>query len=129
MKSRIFALGFLWCCLSLFACKDSSAVKVVDGKKLMEVKAGEEFSISVYANPSTGYGWQLAEALDADYLALVSKEYLTKDTALVGAGCEQEWVFKALKAGQTNISLKYMRPWEKNTPPQNEESFVIVIKQ
>ena len=128
MKSRIFVLGILLCCLSLFACKDSSAVKVVDGKKLMEVKAGEEFAISVYANPSTGYEWQLANPLDAQFLQLLGKEYLTEDTALVGAGCEQEWRFKALKPGSTKISLKYLRSWEKGVPPVKIEEFVVNIK-
>ena len=128
MKSRIFVLGILLCCLSLFACKDSSAVKVVDGKKLMEVKAGEEFAISVYANPSTGYEWQLANPLDAQFLQLLGKEYLTEDTTLVGAGCEQLWRFKALKPGSAKISLKYLRPWEKDVAPVKIEEFQVTIK-
>jgi inhibitor of cysteine peptidase len=128
VKSRIFAFGFLLCCLSLFACKDSSAVKVVDGKKLMEVKAGEEFAISVYANPSTGYEWQLAKPLDTQFLQLSGTEYLTEDTTLIGAGCEQQWTFKALKPGSTNISLQYLRSWEKGVPPVKIEEFVVNIK-
>ena len=128
MKSRIFAFGFLLCCLSLFACKDSSAVKVVDGKKLMEVKAGEEFAISVYANPSTGYEWQLAKPLDTQFLQLSGTEYLTEDTTLIGAGCEQQWTFKALKPGSTNISLQYLRSWEKGVAPVKIEEFVVNIK-
>ena len=128
MKSRIFALSFLLCCLSLFACKDSSAVKVVDGKKLMEVKAGEEFAISVYANPSTGYEWQLAKPLDTQFLQLSGTEYLTEDTTLIGAGCEQQWTFKAFKPGSTNISLQYLRSWEKGVAPVKIEEFVVNIK-
>ncbi|MCX5705777.1 MAG: protease inhibitor I42 family protein [Candidatus Omnitrophica bacterium] len=128
MKSRIFVFGFMLCCLSLFACKDSSAVKIVDGKKLMEVKAGEEFSISVYANPSTGYEWQLAEALDGNFLVLVNKEYSGGDPTMVGSGCEQEWTFKALKPGSTKISLKYLRSWEKGVPPVKIEEFEINIR-
>lgn len=128
MKSRIFVFGFLLCCLSLFACKDSSAVKVVDGKKVIEVKAGEEFAISVYANPSTGYAWQLADPLDAQFLQLLGSEYLTEDTALVGAGCEQEWRFKALKPGSAKISLKYLRSWEKGVAPVKIEEFEVNIR-
>ena len=128
MAKHFFKLILLLCCLSLFACKDSSAVKVVDGKKLMEVKAGEEFSISVYANPSTGYEWQLAEALDADYLVLVNKEYSGGDPTLVGSGCEQQWTFKALKPGSTKISLKYLRSWEKDIPPVKIEEFQVSIE-
>jgi predicted secreted protein len=102
--------------------------KVVDGKKVMEVKAGEEFAVSVYANPSTGYAWQLADPLDAQFLQLLGSEYLTEDTALVGAGCEQEWRFKALKPGSTKISLKYLRSWEKDIPPVKIEEFEINVR-
>jgi len=128
MKSRVFVLGILLCGLSLFACKDSSVVKIVDGKKLMEVKAGEEFAISVYANPSTGYEWQLAKPLDTQFLQLSGTEYLTEDTTLIGAGCEQQWTFKALKPGSTKISLQYLRSWEKGVAPVKIEEFEVNIR-
>jgi inhibitor of cysteine peptidase len=97
--------------------------------KVIEAQAGQNFTIILKANATTGYQWQFAKLLDESIVHLISSEYLADKTKLVGAGGKQVWIFKALKAGQTNISFKYVRSWEKNTPPQNEESFVIVIKQ
>ena len=94
----------------------------------IEVKAGAEFVIPVYANPSTGYVWQLAKPIDPQFLQLVGTEYLTEDTTLVGAGCEQEWTFKALKPGKTSVSLQYLRPWEKDVAPANVTEFEVSIK-
>lgn len=95
----------------------------------MEAQAGQNFTIILKANATTGYQWQFAKPLDENLVQLINSKYLADKTKLVGAGGKQVWIFKALKAGQANISFKYVRPWEKNTPPQNEESFVIVIKQ
>lgn len=97
--------------------------------KVIEAQAGHNFTIILKANATTGYQWQIAKPLDESIVKLINSEYLADKTKLVGAGGKQVWIFKALKAGQTNISFKYMRPWGKNTPPQNEESYLIIIKQ
>jgi inhibitor of cysteine peptidase len=96
--------------------------------KVIEAQAGQNFTIILKGNATTGYQWQFAKPLDENIVQLISSKYLADKTKLVGAGGKQVWIFKALKAGQTNISFKYVRSWEKNTAPQNEESFVIVIK-
>jgi len=97
--------------------------------KLIEAQAGQNFTIILKANATTGYQWKFAKPLDENLVQLISSKYLADKTKLVGAGGKQVWIFKALKAGQTTISLKYVRSWEKNTPPQNEESYLVIIKQ
>ena len=97
--------------------------------KVIEVQAGQNFTIVLRTNLTTGYKWQFAKPLDESIVQLISSEYLANKTKLVGVGGKQVWIFKAIKAGQTDISFKYVRHWEKNTPPQNEESYLIIIKQ
>lgn len=97
--------------------------------KVIEVQAGQNFMIIMKVNATTGYQWQFAEPLDESIVQLINSKYLADKTKLVGAGGKQVWIFKALKAGQTNISLKYVRPWEKNTPSQNESYYLVIIKQ
>jgi inhibitor of cysteine peptidase len=121
-KIILFALVFVFLASFCFAEKSKQS-------KVIEAQAGQNFTIILKANATTGYQWQFAKPLDESIVQLISSEYLADKTKLVGAGGKQVWMFKALKAGQTNISFKYVRPWKKNTPPQNEESFVIVIKQ
>jgi len=94
----------------------------------VEAKAGEGFTVSLYANPSTGYTWELAEPLDKDLLELVSAEYSGGNLKLVGSGRQQEWKFKALKPGKALISLKYFRPWEKLVPPVKTAEFEVTIR-
>jgi inhibitor of cysteine peptidase len=102
-----------------------------DSKQAKEIQArsGENFAITLESNRTTGYEWQLAKPLDESTVQLVSSEYLTDKTELAGAGGREVWIFKALKAGKTDISFKYVRPWEKDIPPVNEKIFVIIINE
>ena len=95
--------------------------------KVIEVQLGHNFTIALEANKTTGYEWQFAKPLDQSMVELMSLEYLINKTKLIGVGGKQVWILKALKIGKVNIHFKYVRPWEKNNPPVNETSFVIVI--
>jgi len=87
-----------------------------DGQTV-EVDAGNLLVITLEANATTGFKWELAEPLDISMIALIQSEYLTaeeadKDEPLVGAGGREVWTFEALSAGQTTIEMAYSRPWE-----------------
>ncbi|OGP67953.1 MAG: hypothetical protein A2W27_03510 [Deltaproteobacteria bacterium RBG_16_44_11] len=97
--------------------------------KVIKMQVGDNFSITLKANSTTGYQWQFAIPLGQNMLQLINSEYIAYKTRRVGAEGKQVWTFKALKAGETNISFKYVRQWEENAPPQKEASFDIVIKQ
>lgn len=96
----------------------------------MEVRVGQEFSLTVDSNRTTGYQWQLGRPLDETILKLVSSEYRALQPApgLVGAGRQEVWTFKAVGKGRTEISLKYVHPWEKDAKPAKEQSYTVVVK-
>ena len=89
------------------------------------VKAGQNFTIKMESNPTTGYGWQLSKALD-NKISLVTNAYIPPDSKLCGAGGHEIWTFKAIGEGQTEISMKYVRPWEKDQPARTNVYTVIV---
>lgn len=97
--------------------------------KVIEVQLNQNFTITLEANKTTGYEWQFAEPIDESTVQLISSDYLVEKTELVGVGGKQVWIFKALKPGKTELAFKYVRPWEKNLPPVNKESFEIIINQ
>ena len=113
----------------VFVCLVSSCFAAQSkGPKVIETKAGRNFTITLGSNATTGYQWQFAKPLDRSMLRLLSSDYLMDKTDLVGAPGRQVWVLKALKAGKTSVYFKYVRSWEKNNPPETEESFVIIIR-
>lgn len=100
---------------------------------IIQAAAGEEFTISLDANRSTGFGWQLAKPLDETIVKSVVNDYQNAPKnpdkePLVGAPGKEVWTFKALKSGKTTIEFKYVRPWEKDKAPAETKSVPVVIK-
>ncbi len=95
---------------------------------------GAEFTIELEANPTTGYQWQLLKPLDGKFLEAAGNRYAANAQPagrepMVGVGGKEVWTFKALRAGETSIEMKYVRPWEKDTPPVKTAVFKVVIKE
>ena len=93
---------------------------------------GTQFALLLESNPTTGYGWQLAEPLDESLVILVSKEYeqskestASEGEEMVGVGGEDVWTFRAVGEGKTEISLKYVRSWEPSSP--DDETITITV--
>ena len=96
-------------------------------KNVMNARAGENFTISLESNPTTGYSWQLAKPLDEKIVQLVGSEYVPSKTDLVGAGGEEKWTFLAVKKGSTRVALEYVRSWEEDDPAVEEKTFLIRV--
>jgi inhibitor of cysteine peptidase len=110
-----------------------------DHSRTIQLHEGEELVISLEANPSTGYAWQV----DRGPLAAQSQSILVQtgesfDGAraqgstdvepsammplVLGAPEIQILRFQAAQAGQTRLRLVYHRTWEGDVPPANEFS-------
>ncbi len=94
----------------------------------IEVEVGQEFAITLKSNPTTGYRWRFAEPLDREILELVGSEFEGPGAGFVGAGGEEVWTFRAMRQGKTVVSLEYVRPWEKGTPPAEIRTFTVLIR-
>lgn len=93
----------------------------------IKVKVGQTFGISMKSNPTTGYGWKLSKALD-NKVVLVTNVFVPPDSKLVGAGGHEVWTFKAVGEGQTDIAMKYVRPWEQDQSAVRTGAFTVIVK-
>lgn len=96
--------------------------------EMVAVNTGRCFAIRLKSNPTTGYGWQLAKPLDEKIVVQVTNDYVHSGSKLIGAGGHEVWIFKAVGQGQAEISLKYVRSWEKDQPPARTNVFTVVVK-
>ncbi|MBI4706631.1 MAG: protease inhibitor I42 family protein [Candidatus Omnitrophica bacterium] len=94
----------------------------------IEINAGEDVIITLDANPTTGYTWEIAKPLDKIILGKISSSYVPEETGRVGSGGKEIWVIKTLKPGKTKAIFHYLRSWEKNVPPVKTETFLIIVK-
>lgn len=118
MKKFMFAVGLL------FPLSAMAATAVENQHK--EVKVGEQFEVTLPANPSTGY--TLAIKKLPDVVVLTGKSYKpgAEYHDKVGCGGHEMFHFKAVKASVGDIDLSYSRPWEKQPQPDDKEAVIKV---
>lgn len=109
-----------------------AAVPELPPAHFLMVTVGKQFTIQLVSNPTTGYGWQLAQPLDGRIVRFVSDHYQGPSSnavpVIVGQGGIEVWTFQALHSGNTTIALKYVRPWESNSPPAASASYTIRVQ-
>lgn len=98
-----------------------------DPKTPIEVPAGQEFTITLESNPTTGFSWQLSGPLDESVVQLVGSSYNSGQPGLPGAGGEEIWTFQSVGTGETSITLEYRRPWETDQPAAETRIFSVVV--
>jgi predicted secreted protein len=102
-------------------------LQVSDAGKTIEVTAGNEFKIIVNVNPSTGYHWELMEALDTKVVDFVKKDYVADEPVMPGSSGRDVWTFKAIAPGQTTITLGFYQPGDTDVFDQ-QLVFTIIVK-
>lgn len=86
-----------------------------DDGRTIEVKTGDEISIRLEENPTTGYRWAV-EQMDESILELQNSDYEKRQDSAIGGGGERRLTFRARQAGTTRLLLKNQREWEKDNP-------------
>jgi len=100
-----------------------------EADQTIEVNAGDTFVITFAYNQFTGFKWQLRDPLDKEMLELVGVKYVLGAARFRGFGGKEIWTFKALKVGQTTISLKHIKPAAGGAPPTKEKTFSVSVKE
>ncbi|MBU2609139.1 MAG: protease inhibitor I42 family protein [Chloroflexi bacterium] len=102
----------------LVGCVEEPAVYIDQGQTI-STEIGEEFVVALDANPTTGYNWE--ESYDETALKLVEKTFELGESdkkGLIGAGGIENFRFKAIGKGTTEITLVYKRLWEQEIAAQ-----------
>jgi len=131
MKTFGFIAGAISLAASIFtACatvpKKSETV-IYEGTKggapvevtIEKLQAKSTCTVSLFANPTTGYSWSYY--LTPDKVICISDEKYLEDEkkeGMTGAGGKQYYTFQGLKQGIADAVLTYSRPWEKKKSAQ-----------
>ncbi len=89
---------------------------------------GEELTIKLPGNPTTGYQWEvLTNGLTM--LKQKGEPVFVADSDRIGAGGQITFLFVPCGIGSTRLKLAYHRPWEKETPPIQVFEIGVTVKQ
>ena len=85
-----------------------------DSGQEIDIGVGQEFIIALGSNDTTGYSWEAS--YDETMLELIGGKstYEVDEVGddVVGAGGIESFQFRAMEAGETEITLTYAQPWE-----------------
>jgi inhibitor of cysteine peptidase len=117
MKTRIrpwiltLVIGF-----TLVACGASNPTYYeTDSGKTLTLTPGDEISVKLEGNVTTGYTWAFAPDVSG-VIEEVGEAAYESDSTLAGAGGEFTFTFRAAAPGTTKLTLHYLRPWEEEDP-------------
>jgi predicted secreted protein len=83
-----------------------------DTKDSIEIKVGDEFAVRMKALPSTGYGWKWVRRPDDRLIGDLGVENEPPEDDCPGSTHYFYLMFRALAAGETELELNLVPPWE-----------------
>ncbi len=94
-----------------------------DSGTAIAMSAGDRIDVSLEANPSTGYTWELVPSED-DVLRQVGEAEYLAGSELFGAPGRMTFSFECANPGVTELTLVYHRPWESVEPLR---TFTVIV--
>jgi len=95
----------------------------MDASQVIKVKVGEEFTIALKGNPTTGYDWECTSVYE--WIQPLGKTYQADNTGLVGSGGTDSFSFKAHAKGTATLAFSYKRSWE--TTAADQKTFTVEV--
>jgi len=121
-KILFCSLSVILFLLLIAGCSSSSAANT-DPDKIIRVKVGQEFTIVLTTNPTTGYDWECTSIYE--WIQPLNKTYQADNTGLVGSGGTDTFRFKAHGQGKAALDFVYKRSWE--STPLEQKSFTVEV--
>ena len=109
--------------LSLCGCSSQVSVKASCDEFMeqqhisreVRVPANGSLTLTLCSNPTTGFEWGPAKISDQAVLEEIDHEFIGPESTPPpppGTPGQELWTFKALKKGESTISIEYRWPWE-----------------
>lgn len=107
--------------------EEPAAPEPTESGTVFEVDVGDEVTIVLESNATTGYAWELEIPPLVDVVRLVDDVYVEPDTDLVGTAGRQELTFEAVGEGTAEVSLWYVRDFDDPKEPADRAEFEIIV--
>ena len=88
---------------------------------------GDALEISLPASSGTGYTWQ-AQPVAGGFVKPVGEPAYKLDTPMPGAAGHQIFHFSIDASGSGALEMRYLRPWEKDTPPAKVFRIMLIVR-
>ena len=104
-----------------------STVTEADNGRELTLSRGDTLEVSLPATSGTGYTWQMVPIADPLAKPVGEMKFKT-DHAMPGASGNQIFRYSVEESGSGSIELRYVRPWEKDTPPAKVFKLLLIVR-
>ena len=95
-----------------------------DAGRVVEVGAGQQFTVRLPSNATTGFRWEVADIGPVTQIGESVYE-APQESGIVGAGGTEVFTFKSGTSGPGELKLEYRRPWEKGSAAEKTWSVTV----
>ena len=104
------------------------AVTEADNGREFTLARGDIVEVSLTATSGTGYTWQAVPIADAIVRRVGDMKFKAADNQMPGASGHQVFRFSVEESGTGSLEFRYLRPWEKDTPPAKVFKILLIVK-
>lgn len=101
-------------------------ISLDDNGRQFALDRGDALEISLPATSGTGYTWQ-PEPVAGGFVNPVGEPRFKLDSAMPGAPGHQIFLFAVQASGTGTLEMRYIRPWEKDTPPAKVFKIMLIV--
>jgi inhibitor of cysteine peptidase len=125
------------CCMVLLGLNGAGAMAAAsqeivksdaDRSSQVSLAPGQVLVIRLPSSPGTGYTWVVPGGPIGLLEPVGEPKYEYAGETKLGGCEEQVFRFKAVRNGQMTLRLKYMRPWEKDKPPEKIYEINLIVE-
>jgi predicted secreted protein len=99
----------------------------MDAARVIRVREGETFTLTLHTERPAGQSWQLASKGDESIVTLAGNDYEAPRGTSGTNGGRDVWVFKALRSGIAQVAFTTARSAQSNDDPKTV-TFTIVVQ-
>jgi len=93
-------------------------------EEVITTNMGQEFTITLESNPTSGYSW--IPTFNRHIIKLISRNFKPSFASLVGSSGKDIFTFKPINYGRVTLKMLYKRSWEKQI--EAEKIFFVEVK-
>ncbi len=113
--------------LNITAAPEAVEYTIGDSGKIATLKMGEEMTLALESNPSTGFFWAFTQSPDANILTYSDVQFEPAPASPGSPGTDR-WLFTPVAPGTTTFELAYAQPGSTATPDKFMSMTVIVTE-
>lgn len=125
------ALALLACAQAFPGCAAEKAEPTVVVARIgaeTRLRTGQVMAFELYANASTGYGWEVVEDGSPVLAPANTSPAPPPPRPMLGGGGPVRWRYRALQPGAATVRLIYRRAWEKDVAPARTAVFPVLVE-